>query len=210
MGEFPNTIQLYDQIADPNINRTFKWEGCMFDVPGGKAARRVAIVAGADQISDQTLTAQIGNQGPTVDQVVGFAGVYPNSAIPLGPVVQTGQGCWYYAYYITKETPKAPTNGKPLPNVANVASAFDDNAGLDNPPTEDTTNLTYDQAMDQNLGDDVIVGADSWGGQVFGFNIDPEIEVSKEDAPLGTYNDSALKELEASLEHAENAEQAHG
>jgi hypothetical protein len=59
-----------------------------------------------------------------IDRVVGFAGIYPDNKVPLGPIVQVRrddfyrvlgkslndpklQLAWHCAYYITKDTPKA-------------------------------------------------------------------------------------------------------
>lgn len=73
------------------------------------------------------LTGQGGPGKIEIDRVVGFAGVYPDPAIPFGPVVQVRRDDSYRllaasyqdkklpkvqfrcAYYITKETPTQPT-----------------------------------------------------------------------------------------------------
>src|SRR5271170_243378 len=95
------------------------------DIPGGNAACRVAIVAGADMAGDATLTGPGGTKGASIDRVVGFAGIYPDNQVPLGPIVQVRRDdayrllgaslngdekvVWHCAYYITKDTPKQPT-----------------------------------------------------------------------------------------------------
>jgi hypothetical protein len=239
LGEKPDTIELHEQISNPAKNPNFRWEGFMFDIPAGPSSCRVAIVAGADKATDTTLNGQGGTKGETIDRVVGFAGVYPDNNIPLGPIVQVrrddqyrrlaadlnrvngaAQVAWHCAYYITKDTPKQPTTpannsfstwslGEGTDGSPDQAAATNQASTTDQTSTADQTSATaqttgeeppktYDQVMDQNLGDDVPTaeGQAPWGGMVFGFTWDATAEDSLPSDILKPYNDSAIKDLQ--------------
>lgn len=243
------------------------------DIPGGNAACRVAIVADADKISDATLTgpgAQGGDKSPPIDRVVGFAGVYPDNNIPLGPVVQVRRDdsyrqmgadfrqdrgdkvIWRCAYYITMATPTAATSPTLVPNKFNGFTSGQkqglvaEGLGPDEPPPADDTapadgavntdgaatmsdapltngttadggavnggtatdgatieeplQINYDQLMDRNISQDIVIGKSSWGGQMFGFQIGQDVDNESENKPLDTYSDSAVDELKHGLE----------
>ena len=195
------------------------------DIPGGNAACRVAIVAGADKADDATLTGPGGFGGAQVDRVVGFAGIYPDNTIPLGPIVQVRRDdayrrlgaslngsvkvAWHCAYYITKDTPKQPTPAKsPLSGGFNLLPDEGGNpdeapAGQPGEVIPDQSNSgeqggeTYDQLLDKNVEDDVAVapGQESWGGMVFGFTIDAPDSDQNDQTAFQPYDDSALNEL---------------
>lgn len=143
-------------------------------------------------------------KGVTIDRVVGFAGIYPDNTVPLGPVVQVrrddsyrwmggnlnGPGPkvgWYCAYYITKDTPKQVTT--PATNSAGVFTLVPEGS-----PDE---GYSYDQMLDDNLGDEISVTKDgeSWGGNLFGFDLQLDETQPEDDTPLEAYNDSALDDL---------------
>lgn len=168
------------------------------DIPAQDSALRVAIVAGADTASNASLTTPpppppgvvtTPSAMPQIDRVVGFAGCYPDVKIPLGPVVQvrrddqyrqlgidlnsTPQVVWRCAYYITKETPIASTSPKKeLPKGGATLEAGDEPE-----PHTLEDDFQYEKLMDTNLDNEVpiVEGAEPWGGQVFGFDLDPNI-----------------------------------
>lgn len=213
---------------------------------------RVGIVEGADKAGNATLTGPGGTGGADIDRVVGFAGVYPDNNIPLGPIVQVRRDDsyrllgasynqkdlpkvqWRCAYYITKETPKQPTPPAPVPvaasakagNFTGSMSLIADEGNPDQPPAPITdpaattdpvattdlgattdsatagssvdTPLNYDQLMDQNLPDDLLVAGKQWGGMVFGFTFAADVPDTSEGdtTALEPYSDSAINELE--------------
>jgi hypothetical protein len=191
----------------------------ILDIPGGNAALRVGIVEGADRAGNATLTGPGGNGGAEIDRVVGFAGVFPDNTIPLGPIVQIRRDDayrllgasynqpnlpkvqWRCAYYITKETPKQPTPPVKVGGFSTMTLMGEGNP--DEPPSAvgqgGDSPLGYDQLMDQNLDDNVCVaGKETWGGMVFGFEFADTVKPTPEDdtTALAPYSDSAIEELE--------------
>lgn len=185
---------------------------------------RVAIVAGADQVGNNTLDVE----GPSkADRVVGFAGVYPDVTLPFGPVIQVRRDdsyrclgsdfsrpvklTWRCAYYITRATPTGNT-GLGLPRRNLVA----DGGGPDEPPaseeeppklqdgTPDYSNYTYDQLLDANIDDKVVVGDTKWDGQAFGFKVG-DFPPDESPNPPETYSGNILEELESNYKDAANS-----
>ena len=170
-------------------------------------------MAGADEATDKSLTGAGPNKdAPLIDRVVGFAGTYTDNTVPIGTLVQvrrddkyrflganftgTPKVKWHCAYYITKETPKSPSN--PDTNTPFKGFALVPEGGNADLPEEDPNSIEYDKLMDKNVDDNVAVANDvpPWGGKIFGFtteNLDP----GKPDVPLEDYNDSAIDELKA-------------
>ncbi len=146
----------------------------------------MCIAAGADGASNNALTA-LGPDGNITDRVVGFAGSYPNSAAAFAPVVQVrrddryrilggysegGQNVvWRCAYYITKDTPKAPSGDPSAASTPFNGMTLAAPAGSpDGPGHHDPDTNAFDQLMDNNINVDFQVPEteESWGGYCFG------------------------------------------
>ena len=183
------------------------------DIPGGNAASRVGIVAGADQATDTSLTGAGGNNNSVIDRVVGFGGTYTDNTVPIGPLVQvrrddqyrflganfkgTIKVRWHCAYYITKDTPRLPSNPDPK-NIFPGTFTLAPEGGDPDHPAEDPDTVEYDQLLDKNVDDNVAVanGVPAWGGNMFGFTTE-SLAPGNPDVPLEDYNDSAIDELKA-------------